>query len=104
MRSPRIARTCLAVLSATVIVMGAVILYLSTIRQSRSSPSYTFKSEEVRAVNSGRIIVKSSMARSFLTLLPSGAEHSHTEVYDQFCRQGSFVRRRTAKTFLTAGD
>ena len=104
MRSPRIARTCLAVLSTTVIVMGAVILYLSTIRQSRSSPAYTFKSQEVISVNPGRMIVKSSMARSFLTLLPVGAEHSHSKVYDQFCRHGSFVRRPTAKTFLTAGD
>lgn len=72
MRWPRIARRRLAVLSTTVIVMGAVILYLSTIRQSRSSPSYTLKSQEDMSVNSGRMIVKSSMARSFVTLLPVG--------------------------------
>src|SRR6266404_157864 len=89
MRSPRIARTCLPVLSTMVIVRGAVILYLSTIRQSRSSPSYTLRSQEVISVNPGRMIVKSSMTHSFLTLLPVRAEHSHSKVYDQFCRHGA---------------
>jgi hypothetical protein len=104
MRSPRIARTCLAVLSTTVIVTGVVILYLSTIRQSRLSPSYNFKLQEDISVNSGRMIVKSSMARGFATLLPVGAEHSHSKVYGQFWRHESFVRCRTPRTFLTAGD
>jgi hypothetical protein len=104
MRWPRIARRRLAVLSTTVIVMGAVILYLSTIRQSRSSPSYTIKSQEDISVNSGRMIVKSSMARSFATLLPVRADHSDSRVYAQFCRYGAFVCRRNTKAFLTAGD
>ena len=94
MRSPRIARTCLAALSTTVIVMGVVILYLSTIRQSRYSPSYAFKSQEVISGNAGRMIVKSSMACGVATLLSVGTERPDSRVYAQFCRYGSYVRRR----------
>ena len=94
MRSPRISRTCLAALSTTVIVMGVVILYLSTIRQSRYSPSYAFKSQEVISGNAGRMIVKSSMACGVATLLSGGTERPDSRVYDQFCRYGSYVRRR----------
>jgi hypothetical protein len=65
--------------------MGAVILYLSTIRQSRSSPSYTFKSQEVISGNSGRTIVKSSIACGIATLLPVDTEQSDSRVYDGFC-------------------
>ena len=94
MRSPRIARTCLAALSTTVIVMGVVILYLSTIRQSRYSPSYAFKSQEVISGNGGRMIVKSSMACGVATLLSVGTERPDSRVYDRFCRYRSYVRRR----------
>jgi hypothetical protein len=52
--------------------MGAVILYLSTIRQSRSSPSYTFNSQAAILVNSGRMIVKSSISCGILILFPAG--------------------------------
>ena len=57
------------------------------------------KSQEDISVNSGRMIVTSSMARSFATLLPVGAEHSHSKVYDQFCRHGSIVSSQTKGVF-----
>ncbi len=50
--------------------MGAVILYLSTIRHSRSSPSYTFNSQSAMSVKSGRTIVKSSIPCGISTVLP----------------------------------
>ena len=57
------------------------------------------KSQEDISVNSGRMIVTSSMARSFATLLPVGAEHSASKVYDQFCGHGSFVSSQTKGVF-----
>src|SRR5439155_11652688 len=60
--------------------MGAVILYLSTIRHSRSSPSYTFNSQAAMSVNSGRTIVKSSIPCGISTVLPVGSESSECKI------------------------
>src|SRR5438034_941940 len=70
----------LALLSSTLIAMGAVILYLSTIRHSRSSPSYTFNSQAAMSVNSGRTIVKSSIPCGISTVLPVGSESSECKI------------------------
>jgi hypothetical protein len=79
-RLPRIARTHLALLSTTLIAMGAVILYLSSICHSRSSPSYTFNSHSAVSVHSERTIVKSSIFCAISTVLAAGLESSESKI------------------------
>src|SRR2546427_9453782 len=59
--------------------MGAVLLYISTIRHSRSSPSYTFNSHSAVSVHSERTIVKSSIFCAISTVLAAGLESSESK-------------------------
>jgi len=88
-RLPRIARTHLALLSTTLIAMGAVILYLSSICHSRSSPSYTFNSHSAVSAHSQRTIVKSSISCAISAVLAPGLESAEPKI----CRRGILGRR-----------
>ena len=69
-RLPRSVRTHLALLSTTLIAMGAVSLYRSTIRHSRSSPPYISNLQVAISVHSERTIVKSSIPCGISAVLP----------------------------------